>query len=65
AAIILAVAFSTLLTSQLSLLQQAGFTIAIAALIDAFIIRPLVVPAFMVVAGRYNWFWFDNILKNK
>ncbi|MEM4632933.1 MAG: MMPL family transporter, partial [Pyrobaculum sp.] len=65
AAIILAVAFSTLLTSQLSLLRQAGFTIAIAALIDAFIIRPLVVPAFMVVAGRYNWFWFDNILKNK
>ena len=57
AAIILAAAFSTLMLSQVTLLRQVGFTIAFAALVDAFIIRPLVVPALIVLAGRYNWLW--------
>ena len=60
AAMILAAAFSTLLLSQTLVLRQVGFTIALAALIDAFIIRPLVVPAMMVLAGRYNWLWFGG-----
>ncbi|MFN3804333.1 MAG: MMPL family transporter, partial [Pyrobaculum sp.] len=57
AAVILAAAFSTLLLSQTLLLRQVGFTIALAALVDAFVIRPFVVPAIMVLAGRYNWLW--------
>ncbi len=57
AAIILAVAFSTLSISQTTVLQQVGFTVALAALIDAFVIRPFVVPSLMVLAGRYNWLW--------
>ncbi|WP_193322651.1 MMPL family transporter [Pyrobaculum calidifontis] len=57
AALILATAFSTLLLSQLTLLRQVGFTIAFAALVDAFVIRPLVVPALIVLAGKYNWLW--------
>ncbi|MFN7105314.1 MAG: MMPL family transporter, partial [Pyrobaculum sp.] len=57
AAMILAVAFSTLLLSQTLLLRQVGLTIAFAALIDAFVIRPFVVPAMIVLAGRYNWLW--------
>nr|WP_148682514.1 MMPL family transporter [Pyrobaculum neutrophilum] len=61
AAIILAAAFSTLALSQILLLRQVGFTIALAALIDAFVVRPLVVPALMVLAGRYNWLWVGGI----
>ncbi|WP_053240341.1 MMPL family transporter [Pyrobaculum islandicum] len=60
AAIILATAFSTLALSQILLLKQVGFTIALAALIDAFVVRPFVVPALMVLAGRYNWLWIGG-----
>jgi RND superfamily putative drug exporter len=60
AAIILAAAFSTLMLSQTLLLRQVGFTIALAALIDAFIVRPFIVPALIVLAGRYNWLWFTG-----
>jgi len=57
AAIILAAAFSTLMLSQILLLRQVGFTIAFAALVDAFVVRPFIVPALIVLAGRYNWLW--------
>jgi RND superfamily putative drug exporter len=60
AAIVLAAAFSTLMLSQTLLLRQIGFTIALAALLDAFIIRPLVVPALLILAGRYNWLWITG-----
>jgi RND superfamily putative drug exporter len=60
AAIVLAAAFSTLMLSQTLLLRQIGFTIALAALLDAFIIRPLVVPALITLAGRYNWLWITG-----
>ncbi|MCC6020713.1 MAG: MMPL family transporter [Thermoproteaceae archaeon] len=57
AALVLAAAFGALLVSQLTLLRQVGLTIALAALVDAFAVRPLVVPAVMTLAGRYNWLW--------
>ncbi len=60
AAIILAAAFSTLMLSETLLLRQVGFTIALAALIDAFIVRPFIVPALIVLAGRYNWLWITG-----
>jgi len=60
AAIVLAAAFSTLMLSQTLLLRQIGFTIALAALLDAFIIRPIVVPALITLAGRYNWLWITG-----
>jgi len=60
AAIILAAAFSTLLLSQITLLRQVGFTIAFAALVDAFIVRPFIVPALIVLAGKYNWVWIGG-----
>nr|WP_287070202.1 MMPL family transporter [Pyrobaculum sp.] len=60
AAIILAAAFSTLLLSQTTLLRQVGFTIAFAALVDAFIVRPFIVPALIVLAGKYNWVWIGG-----
>jgi len=61
AAIILAAAFSTLTLSETLLLRQVGFTIALAALIDAFVVRPFIVPALIVLAGRYNWLWVTGV----
>jgi RND superfamily putative drug exporter len=36
--------------------QQMGFGIAVALLIDATVIRSVVVPATMTLLGRWNWY---------
>ena len=55
AAMVLAMAFMSLMASQLYILREIGFTVGLSVLIDAFIIRPAVMPAIMVLAGKYNW----------
>jgi RND superfamily putative drug exporter len=55
AAIIMVAAFSGFLLGSISALQQFGFGLALAILIDATIIRMLLVPAFMQLAGPWNW----------
>jgi RND superfamily putative drug exporter len=42
--------------------QQMGFGIAVALLIDATIVRSVLVPAAMKLLGRHNWYlprWLD------
>ncbi len=42
--------------------QQMGFGIAIALLIDATIVRSVLVPAAMTILGKWNWYlprWLD------
>lgn len=55
AALVLAVAFMSLMTSQLYILKEIGLTVGLSVIIDAFIIRPMVMPAIMILAGKYNW----------
>ena len=55
AALILGLAFISLTLSSLYILKEIGFAIAIAVLMDAFIVRPFLVPAIIVLLGRYNW----------
>ncbi|NNM97662.1 MAG: MMPL family transporter, partial [Candidatus Dormibacteraeota bacterium] len=38
-----------------SQIQQIGFGIAAGVFMDTFIIRTLVVPSFVVLLGRWNW----------
>ncbi|QBS43247.1 MMPL family transporter [Nocardia sp. CS682] len=59
AAAILAVAFGSLLVSDISGLRVFGFTIAVALIIDATLIRLVLVPALMQIMGRWNW-WFPS-----
>ncbi|MFD6161881.1 MMPL family transporter [Nocardia sp. NPDC060256] len=59
AAAILAVAFGSLLVSNVSGLQVFGFAIAVALIIDATLIRLILVPALMQIMGRWNW-WFPG-----
>lgn len=56
AALLLAVVFLSFLTSGISYLKMLGFGLAIAILMDATLVRGVLVPAFMRIAGRYNWY---------
>ncbi|MGQ0467003.1 MAG: MMPL family transporter [Sporichthyaceae bacterium] len=46
-------------------IKQLGFGLAAAVLIDATIVRAMLVPAFMRLAGTWNWWcpaWLDRVL---
>jgi RND superfamily putative drug exporter len=36
-------------------LQQFGLGLAVAILVDATVVRALLVPSLMAIMGRYNW----------
>ncbi len=55
AAIILVAAFAGFLFGSLSAFQQFGLGLAAGILLDATLIRMVLVPAFMRVAGDVNW----------
>jgi uncharacterized membrane protein YdfJ with MMPL/SSD domain len=55
AALILVVVVSTLAFSHLALNKAFGVTFAVAILLDATLIRLLLVPAMMRVLGDLNW----------
>jgi RND superfamily putative drug exporter len=56
AALIIIVVFVGFSTGDLVMFQQMGFGIAIALFIDATLIRSVLVPAAMVLLGRWNWY---------
>ena len=62
AAILLAVALGAFVTSQLVFLKELGVGAAVAVLIDAFVVRALLVPALMGLLGRANW-WSPRPLR--
>jgi RND superfamily putative drug exporter len=55
AALVVAFALGILATSGVTLLKLLGVTIALAIIVDAFLVRSILVPALMKVAGRANW----------
>jgi RND superfamily putative drug exporter len=55
AALIMAVSFSGFLLGSVPALEQLGFGLAVAVLVDATVLRILLVPSFMAVLGRWNW----------
>jgi len=56
AALVLAVSFLAFATSGVSIMKMLGLGIAFAVLIDATIIRSLLVPALMRLFGQANWY---------
>jgi putative drug exporter of the RND superfamily len=67
AAIIMVLVFGSFLLSGDRILQEFGFGLAFAVLIDALIIRSLLVPAIMHRIGPANWSmpaWLDRIVPN-
>ena len=55
AAILLAVAIGAFSTSSISFIQQIGVATAFGVLVDAFVVRSMLVPALMGLLGKYNW----------
>ncbi|TDC54274.1 MMPL family transporter [Actinomadura sp. KC345] len=62
AALILATSFATYATGDVVFLQQLGIGMALAVLVDATLIRGVLLPAFMSLAGRANW-WAPRPLR--
>ncbi len=55
AALLLTIVFIGIATSEVTLLKVFGVGLTLAVLVDAFLIRATLVPAFMRLAGRLNW----------
>ncbi len=54
-AFIMAGAFGTLMLSSMLMMQQMGFALSAGIIIDATIMLMVLVPAIMVLMGKYNW----------
>jgi RND superfamily putative drug exporter len=56
AALIIIAVFSGFARGDLVMFQQMGFGVAVALLIDATVIRSVIVPASMTLLGNWNWY---------
>jgi RND superfamily putative drug exporter len=62
AATIMFAIFASFLLVVIPEMKQLGFALAVAVLLDATIVRAMLVPAFMRLAGRWNW-WMPGRLE--
>jgi RND superfamily putative drug exporter len=62
AALLLSVTFFAFATSNVSFITMFGFGLGLAVVMDAFVIRGTLVPAFMKLAGEANW-WAPRRLR--
>jgi RND superfamily putative drug exporter len=62
AAALLAIVFIAFATSEISFIKLFGVGLALAVIMDATLIRGILVPAFMRLAGRANW-WAPGPLR--
>jgi RND superfamily putative drug exporter len=56
AALIMAAVFMGVALGELVMFQQMGFGLAVAVLLDATIVRAILVPSTMTLLGRANWY---------
>jgi RND superfamily putative drug exporter len=62
AAVLLAVALAAFATSQIIFIKEIGVGAVVAVLVDAFVVRALLVPSLMTLLGRRNW-WSPAVLR--
>jgi len=62
AALLIAIVFASFLTSGATNIKQLGFGVTVAILLDATVVRALLVPSFMRIAGNANW-WAPTWLR--
>ena len=62
AALLFCIAIGAFVTSEIIFIKQVGLGTALAVLIDATIIRALLVPSLMEMLGRWNW-WAPKPLR--
>jgi RND superfamily putative drug exporter len=61
AALIMSISFAAMITAKVSFMRMFGLGLTLAVLGDATLVRMLLVPAFMHVMGRFNW-WSTRLL---
>ena len=62
AALIIVAVFAGFAMGDLVMFQQMGFGVAVALLVDATVIRSVILPSAMRLLGRWNWYlphWLD------
>ena len=67
AAAIMAFVFGSFLINGNPIVKQFGVGLAVAVIIDATVVRCLLVPAVMTICGKANWFlprWIGRVLPN-
>ena len=62
AAVLIAVVFLAFVTGRVSFIKLFGLGLTLAVVMDAFLIRGTLVPAFMRLAGDWNW-WAPRSLR--
>jgi RND superfamily putative drug exporter len=62
AALLLAVVFAAFMTSGVTSIKMLGFGVSLAVLLDATLVRALLVPALMRLFGERNW-WAPKALR--
>ena len=62
AAAIIIVVFAGFVAGRLLIIKEVGFALAVAVLVDATLVRCLLVPATMTVLGKWNW-WAPAALR--
>jgi RND superfamily putative drug exporter len=55
AATVMIVVFIAISAGQVAFMRGLGIGLAVGVAVDAFLVRPLLVPAFMQLMGRLNW----------
>ena len=67
AAIIMTSVFGSFVLSDSAIIRPIGFALAFGVLVDAFLVRLLILPALMTLAGDWAWWlprWLDRLLPN-
>jgi RND superfamily putative drug exporter len=55
AALVMSMSFAALIAAQVSFMRMFGLGLTLAVVVDATLVRMVLVPAFMHVMGRWNW----------
>jgi RND superfamily putative drug exporter len=55
AAVLMAISFAALIAAQVAFMRMFGLGLTLAVLADATLVRMMLVPAFMHLLGRWNW----------
>lgn len=62
AAAIMVCVFGAFFTIQLAIIQELGVGLAVAVLVDATVVRSLLLPSLMKLLGEWNW-WMPGFLR--